>query len=26
MDFLKLIDYLELETEVEKAKAQFFTA
>ena len=26
MDFLKLIDYLELETEVQKAKAQFFTA
>lgn len=26
MDFLKLIDYLELETEIQKAKAQFFTA
>jgi chromosome partitioning protein len=26
MDFLKLVDYLELETEIQRAKAQFFTA
>ncbi len=26
MDFLKLVDYLEMQTEVQKAKAQFFTA
>jgi chromosome partitioning protein len=26
MDFLKLVDYLEFQTEIQKAKAQFFTA
>ncbi len=26
LDFLKLVDYLELQTEIQKAKAQFFTA
>ena len=26
LDFLKLVDYLEFQTEIQKAKAEFFTA